>query len=82
MSEQITDSFERLMQELNKTIVGQLTTGGDNTSTTYLGDITGSGASSGLTKVGTGNQTLAKARLSVLNVNAGTVTIAGSQVTL
>ena len=37
---------------------GTLTTGGNNTSTTFSGNITGTGANAGLTKTGTGTFTV------------------------
>jgi len=53
----------------NVTLDATLTTGGDNTSTTYSGVASGSG---GLTKVGTGTMTLAGA-----NTYTGTTTVSG-----
>ena len=53
-----------------------LTTGGDNTSTTYAGDISGSG---GITKVGTGTMTLSgtnNTHTGSTTVNEGTLALA------
>jgi autotransporter-associated beta strand protein len=56
---------------------GTLTTGGDNTSTSYDGVISGTG---GLTKTGSGTQTLSRTNTytGATTVNAGTLLISGT----
>lgn len=59
--------------------VQRLTVGGDNSTTTFFGVITGAGPSGGVTKIGSGTLTLAGANTNIgpVNINAGTLAVSG-----